>query len=291
LNYFKTGTIQSAIVCVSVVATTLCCTTEPVYAQDSAEPVAVETAQVDNNPAANSEKKQIGIPTNPAEIVRALNWYFILPFLLASVLALWFGIERLVVLRQGRVIPKPFVQRLLHHLQEGRLDPDKALKLCEENGSPVASVFAHGIRKWGKPSVEVEQAIIDGGERQVSQLRKHLRIINGVANVTPLIGLLGTVIGMIVAFNDIANTDAMGKHQELAGGIALALLTTAAGLLVAIPALIIYTYLAGRVDTLVMQMDDLSQEIVQLISAEGLQRRAAIASRKTTPPAKEKRAV
>lgn len=224
-----------------------------------------------------------GIPTTPREVLREMKWYFVAPFLIASVLALWFTIERVVVLRRGRVIPKPFVERFVLHLREGKFDPNQALQLCDENGSPVAQVFAHGVRKWGKPSVEVEQAIIDGGERQVSQLRKHLRVINGVATVTPLIGLLGTVIGMIMAFNDIANSNAIGKAEELAGGIALALLTTAAGLMIAIPSLIAYTFLAGRVDSLVVEMDDLAQNVVRYISAEGLARRQAAASRARRP--------
>jgi len=231
------------------------------------------TAEINSND--NTEENtppKAAIPSNPKEIIEQLGWYTVAPFLLASVIALWFAIERLVVLRRGRVIPRPFVERFLQHLEHGKLTPQSALKLCEENGSPVAHVFAHGVRKWGKPSVEVEQAIIDGGERQVAQLRKHLRIINGVATITPLMGLLGTVIGMIFAFNEIASSNAMGNASQLAVGIAVALLTTAAGLAIAIPALILYMYLAGRVDSLVMEMDLLAQNVVDWISAESLGR-------------------
>jgi biopolymer transport protein ExbB len=215
------------------------------------------------------------IPSNPTEVVKALGFAFVVPFLVASVIAVWFASERMVTLRRRRVIPKAFVDRFLAHLRAGRLQPAQAMEICEKNGSPVAQVFAHGVRKWGKPSVEVEQAIIDGGERQISFLRKHLRILNGVATVTPLIGLLGTVLGMIQAFNQIANTDAMGKAQELAVGIALALLTTAAGLLIAIPALIAYMYLTGKVDSLVIEMDQLAQEVVHMISAEAIHSKAS----------------
>lgn len=194
----------------------------------------------------------------------------VLPFVIASLIAIWFGAERLVVLRRGRVIPKPFVERFLNLLKAGQLDAGSALNLCEENNSPVAHVFAHGVRKWGKPSVEVEQAIIDGGERQVSQLRKHLRIINGVATITPLIGLLGTVLGMMMAFFDLAGSGEGSRAQELAVGIVTALSTTALGLAIAIPCLILYMYLAGRIDSLVMEMDELAQQVVNRISAEGL---------------------
>lgn len=210
-----------------------------------------------------------GIPREPIKVLFALG-PFLYPLGLCSIILVWFSIERMVVLRRGRVIPRPFVKRFFEHLDEGKLDPKSALKLCDENGSPISSIFAHGIRKWGKSSVEVEQAIIDGGERQVSQLRKHLRVINGAATVSPLLGLLGTVVGMIESFNTIATKAAMGKSEELAAGIGLALLTTAVGLMIAIPALIMYMYLSGRVDALVIEMDGLAQTLVDAISAEGL---------------------
>ena len=95
-------------------------------------------------------------------------------------------------------------------------------------------------------------------------------MLNGVATVTPILGLLGTVLGMIQAFNDIATAGAMGKTEQLAVGISLALLTTACGLMIAIPTLIMYMYLSGRVEALVMEMDELSQKVVRQISAEGL---------------------
>ncbi|MDB4680137.1 MotA/TolQ/ExbB proton channel family protein [Planctomycetaceae bacterium] len=231
---------------------------------DEAGPTPAES----ETPETNETKPSI--PQNPQEILEALGWPFVAPFLAASFISLWFGLERLVVLRRGRVIPRAFVDRFIKHLEQGKIEPQKALDLCEDNGSPTAVVFAHGVRKWGRPSVEVEQAILDGGERQVSLLRKHLRVLNGVATVTPLIGLLGTVIGMIRAFNEIAGADAMGKASQLASGIALALLTTAAGLIIAIPSLILYMYLAGKVDSVVMDMDRYAQRVVELISSEGL---------------------
>ncbi|MEX0704566.1 MAG: MotA/TolQ/ExbB proton channel family protein [Planctomycetales bacterium] len=247
---------------------------------------AAEAAPAADGPPATPAAPRSGrtvIPHVPDAIQFAANWFFIAAFVFASMIALWFAIERLVVLRHSRVIPRAFVDRFLQHLEHGKLDPAAALKLCEENGSPVAMIFAHGVRKWGKPSVEIEQATIDGGERQVSQLRKHLRVLNGVATVSPLIGLLGTVWGMILAFSDIASSDAMGKAEELAAGIVLALLTTAAGLSIAIPSLVFYMYLAGRVDALVMEMDHLAQSMVYLISGEALSGRAPRPTISATP--------
>ncbi len=192
-----------------------------------------------------------------------------LPIGLCSVVLLVFVFERLISLRRGRVIPRPFVKRFLQQLRDGQLGPEAALELCDKNRSPVAEVFAAAIRKWGRPAVEVEQAIIDAGERVTNELRKYLRVINGISTVTPLLGMLGTVFGMIQTFNTIAVGDAMGRPEMLAGGIGQALLTTAGGLCVAIPALIVYLYFVGRVDRLITDIDGLGQRIVDVIAADG----------------------
>jgi biopolymer transport protein ExbB len=112
----------------------------------------------------------------------------------------------------------------------------------------------------------------------VAELKRGLRLLNGVATLSPLIGLLGTVIGMIQSFNEIAFASAMGKTEALASGIALALLTTAVGLLIAIPAMAAHLFLAGRIDRTVAEMDQLGQELVYLISAEALKERTILAN-------------
>ncbi len=190
------------------------------------------------------------------------------PIGVCSFVLLIFVFERAISLRRGRVIPRPFVRRFVKQLKDGELDRQGALQLCEENGSPVAEVFAGAVRKWGRPGVEVEQAIIDSGERITNGLRRYLRVLNGVATVTPLLGLLGTVVGMIRAFNNIATADALGRPELLAKGIGEALLTTAAGLTVAIPALIFYLFFVGRVDKLIIDIDALGQQVVNVIAAE-----------------------
>jgi biopolymer transport protein ExbB len=195
-----------------------------------------------------------------------------IPIGICSFVLLVFVFERAVALRKGRIIPGPFVDRFLEQLHEGELERESALELCEDNGSPVAKMFASGIRKWGRPSVEVEQAILDAGERVCADLRKHIRMMNGISTVTPLLGLLGTVFGMIQAFDSIAAFDpAMGDSKPLvAAGISVALITTAAGLTVAIPALIAYLFFVGRVDQRIVELDALGMEIVHCVSAEAL---------------------
>lgn len=194
-----------------------------------------------------------------------------IPIAVCSLILVAFVLERTISLRRGRVIPRPFVKRFLKQLSDGELDRDKALQLCADSRSPVAEVFAGAVRKWGRPAVEVEQAIIDSGERVTNGLRRNLRVLNGVATVAPLLGLLGTVVGMIRAFNNIATADALGRPERLAEGISEALLTTAAGLSVAIPALIFYLFFVSRVDRLIIDIDSMGQDVVNVISAEQLQ--------------------
>jgi biopolymer transport protein ExbB len=129
-------------------------------------------------------------------------------------------------------------------------------------------VFAAAVKKWGRTSVEVEQAILDAGERVTNQLRKYLRLFSGISQIAPLLGLLGTVLGMIEAFNAISTANAMGQRELLAGGIAQALLTTAAGMFVAIPALLAYLFFVSRIDMLITEIDHLGQQIVELIAGD-----------------------
>ena len=202
-----------------------------------------------------------------------------LPIAICSFLLFVFSFERLVNLRRGRIIPGPFVKRFLEQLADGELQRDSALELCEQNKSLISRVFSAGLRKWGKPSVEVEQAILDEGERVGNELRKHLRLINGISTVSPLLGLLGTVLGMIQAFDAIALVDPSHDPKSLiALGLSQALITTAAGMAVAIPALIVYLFIAGIADRRITEIDSLGMEVVGCISAEAL----AGADRKAT---------
>lgn len=207
-------------------------------------------------------------------IIRDGGWVMY-PLLLCSFVLLVFAFERAISLRSGRVIPRPFVKRITHQLEEGQLDRDEARLVCEENGSPAAKIFAAAARKWGRPAVEVEQAVIDALERVAGELRRYLRVFNGIVTIGPLLGLLGTVFGIIRAFNDIAASDTTGRMEMLSHGISEALFCTATGLSIAIPAVVMHLYFVSRVDRLVLQLDSLGQEVVNTISAEALQEAGA----------------
>ncbi len=234
----------------------------PVKAAASGEPMAASAAKPADEQA---------IPTKSLLGILREGGLIMLPLLLCSFVLLVFVFERSISLRRGRVTPGPFVKRFLRQLEEGQLDREQAILICEENGSPVARVFLAAAKKWGRPAVEIEQSIIDSGERVVHELRRYLHVFNGIATVSPMLGLLGTVSGMIRAFNDIASSDAMGRPELLARGISEALLTTAMGLMVAVPALILYWWFVSVIDRLTVRIDALGQEVVAMISAEAIQ--------------------
>ncbi len=235
------------------------------HAQDNSG--STEAAQTEAAEAASAPGTLLGMIRNGGPLI--------IPIGICSFVLVIFIFERAMSLRRAHIIPKPFVKRFLHQLREGQLKPDEALDTCEENGSAISQVFAGAVRKWGRPAVEVEQGALDAGERVANHLRRHLRVINGVATVTPLMGLLGTVMGMIRAMDEIAVHQASGNGGApfVAGGISQALITTAAGLTVAIPALIAYLYFVGCVDRRVMEIDALGQEAVDLIAEGGVDTR------------------
>jgi biopolymer transport protein ExbB len=210
------------------------------------------------------------IPTgNLLGTIRSGGWLMI-PLVGCSFALAVFGIERAVNLRTNHVVPKLFVDRFVSQLQARALSRTAALEACDENGSPAARVFAAAIRRWGRPAVEIEQAAIDACERELNHLRRYRRVFNGVATISPLLGLLGTVFGLIRSFNDVAAAGAMGRPDLLAGGFGEALITTAMGLLVAIPAMVLHSYFTSRVDRLAMRLDETCQQVIDEVSQEAV---------------------
>jgi len=224
-------------------------------------------------PVVNAEAgaSQIVSTTRMSDLLRR-GGVLMIPIGICSLILLVFVFERFISLRKGRIIPGPFVSRVIEQVRSGELNRESAMSLCERNGSAIANVFKAGFSKWGRPSVEIEQAVLDEGERESNHLRRYLRLINGVATVCPLLGMLGTVLGMIHAFDAIAASAPMSAEPSMtiATGISQALLTTAAGLTVAIPALIAYLFFSGRADRHVMELDSLGMKVVNLVSAEAI---------------------
>jgi len=169
------------------------------------------------------------------------------PIVAMSLVVVTFGIERLVALRRRRFAP-PELTHELEALEEGRFDPRAAYRACREHPSVAGRVVEAVLEKVGRPLPEMERAVEVAKEREAGRLYANVRPIALAVSVTPLLGLLGTVQGMIMAFMKTASPEAgANRALELAGGIYVALITTFAGLCVAIPAALLAHYLEGRI--------------------------------------------
>lgn len=198
-----------------------------------------------------------------------------IPIAIFSLVGLAVLVERLVKLRRRIVLPPGLVDRL-RPLLENRADTSAAVQVCETNPSPLARVLSVGIRRLGEPEETLSPHIQEAGEREIPVLRSRLRMLAVIASVAPLLGLLGTILGMITAFKTVAASgDALGRTELLAQGIYEAMITTAAGLVVAIPALIAYHWLSSRVELLVAEIDRVTVEFIEEFGVKPLSPRPA----------------
>jgi biopolymer transport protein ExbB len=194
------------------------------------------------------------------EIIQAGGW-LMLPIILCSVVAVAITIERIWTLQPRRVLPQGLATRVWEWARDRQLD-QKHLDILAAN-SPMGQVLAAGLANRHQEREVLKEKVQDTGRHVVHELERYLNTLGTIAAITPLLGLLGTVIGMVKVFTAIT-TAGVGNPGVLAGGISEALITTAAGLSVAIPSLIAYRYLRGRVDALVVEME---KEAMKLIDA------------------------
>ncbi|HUG03896.1 MAG TPA: MotA/TolQ/ExbB proton channel family protein [Steroidobacteraceae bacterium] len=182
------------------------------------------------------------------------------PIMLCSVAAAAIILERIWTLQRKRIIPQELTERVWK-LVETRTLNDRHVEALGRN-SPLGRVLAAGLANHDKGRDIMKEAIEDTGRHVVHELERFLNALGTIAAISPLLGLLGTVIGMIEAF-DAITSQGVGDPRMLSGGIGEALITTAAGLIVAIPALLGYRYLRGVVDFLVVEMEKEAMKLVQ----------------------------
>lgn len=197
----------------------------------------------------------------------AKGGWMMAPIILCSVVGLALFLERLYQLQRTRILPSRFIEILSRHLQDGRFAEAEAL--CHNNPSTVAAVLGSGIRYAGRDRELIKEVMEEVGRREIFFLERFTNAIGAIATVSPLLGLLGTVIGMISMFQRVV---AAAKAQQanvdvglLATGIWQALLTTAAGLLVAIPIFLGYRYIMGLIDRYAVEIEDLSLKAVEML--------------------------
>ena len=194
------------------------------------------------------------------DIVKSGGW-LMAPIILCAIIALGIILERFWTLRDKRVIPEDLTSKVWGWVKKDQLDQKQIQGLHQ--GSALGQILAAGLINRDRQREVMKESIEDTGRHVVHELERYLETLGTIAAISPLLGLLGTVIGMVKVFSAIT-THGVGNPLVLAGGIAEALITTAAGLTVAIPALIGYRYFRNRIDTLVVTME---KEAIKLVEA------------------------
>lgn len=176
------------------------------------------------------------------------------PIIFCSIMALGIGIERAFHLRRNKVIHPEFLEKVKPYWV--RQDSGKAITVCRRHDVALSRILKAGLLRMDFGILEIEKAVEGAGQHEASLLTSNLRMLGALANIAPMLGLLGTVFGMINAFAVISQSGS-GNPNLVASGISEALITTAAGLVVGIPALILYHFFRGKVDRFVFEMEEI----------------------------------
>lgn len=238
------------------------------WSQEPAGPSAAPESPSSAPADAKSEKTAAAPAEDPfKEGFNAMNFFvllwmggvFMIPIGLMSLVAVAVMIERSLALRRSKVVPAELITELGQlGGSQGGFDPRKAYRICQQYPSAAANVIKAMLLKVGRPQSEVEHTVTEVSEREASRLYANVRWLNLATAVTPLIGLLGTVWGMIISFHDTTILQpGQNKANELANGIYVALVTTLGGLLVAIPSSMFAHYFEGRIQMLFHHIDEL----------------------------------
>ena len=188
------------------------------------------------------------------------------PIAFCSLAAAVIIVERLIYFRKIHVDEDGLISRMKAALQKGH--HEEALAICESHPSPFTNLMKVGIEHRHYPKQVIREAILDAASLEAPKLERYLNSLGTISNIAPLLGLLGTVTGNIKAFGVIGSFGAVGDPRLLASGIAEALLTTAAGIIVALPAVIFYNYLVGKVNHMILRMETMANELVILLEGK-----------------------
>jgi biopolymer transport protein ExbB len=190
------------------------------------------------------------------------------PLAICSVVTVAIIIERALELRTSRILDPSVVERVTGLVEGGRLD--RAMEVCRKNPGIFTHIVAAGLHQAPKGEPFAREAVEDAGRHETIRLTRYLPTLGTVAAVSPLLGLLGTVTGMIAVFKTIANSG-IGQAAELANGISQALITTATGLLIAIPALVAYNYYSERAERIINRLEGASLRVLRSLFQVPLQ--------------------
>lgn len=202
-----------------------------------------------------------------AQLIVDGGWYIMGPLAILSVLAIYIFVERFLAIRKAAKSEDNFTDRIRDYIHDGKLDA--ARNLCSTVDSPIARMLEKGISRIGKPLGDISTAIENVGKLEVYRLEKSLSTLATIAGAAPMIGFLGTVIGMIVTFHQMKISGQGVEIDALSGGIMQAMVTTVAGLVIGIIAYIAYNMLVARVDAVIHKMEASTIDFLDLLQEPG----------------------
>lgn len=200
------------------------------------------------------------------DLVVAGGWYIMIPLGILSVYAVFIFVERFMAIQKATKGEKDFMPRVRQYIQEGKLD--QAKDLCKSTDNPVARMIGKGISKIGRPLSDIRESVENVGKLEVQKLEKRLSALATIAGAAPMIGFLGTTIGMISAFNEMKALTSLSL-DKIAPGMMQAMVTTVAGLIVGIIAYVAYNYLVAKVEKVIFNMEGSSLEFIDLLDEPG----------------------
>lgn len=192
-----------------------------------------------------------------------MSGWIMIPILLVSVLAIYLFIERMLTIRRAKADPEIVTDRIRDYVHAG--DIQGALAYCDSENTPMTHILREGLERLGRPISEIQDAVQAAGKHEAFELEKRTGLLATIAGIAPMMGFLGTVTGMIDAFQEVQRLQGNVNPSVLAGGIWEALLTTAAGLTVGIIALAFYNFLRGRIDHIVNDMERTATDFIDLL--------------------------
>ena len=225
---------------------------------DSAAAIAAATTPVAE--AAEPIVKELSV----WELIKAGGWWIMIPLALLAVVSIYIFFERLFAINHANRQDKSFMDRIKEYIHRGEVD--QALTLCKDTNTPYSRMIEKGVTRIGRPMNDVLVAIENVGNMEVAKLEKGFNWLATTAAVAPMIGFLGTVIGMVQAFFQLASAGNNSNVTILASGIYQALVTTVAGLIVGILALFAYNYLTSRVNKVMNKLEGKTMEFMDLLN-------------------------
>jgi len=198
------------------------------------------------------------------ELLAAGGWYIMIPLAVLSVLAIYIFVERFMAIEKASKVDPNFMDQIRDFVYDGKIDSAKSL--CQSTEGPISRMVSKGLGRIGKPLSEINAAIENDGKLEIYRLESNLATMATIAGAAPMIGFLGTVIGMITTFHQMATSGNSIEVSELSGGIMQAMVTTAAGLVIGIIAYVGYNVLVARVEKVVHKMEGTTTAFMDLLN-------------------------